>query len=199
MLVTLLGTVAPPSLWKRLWPVHRTLNEALWKCTLRRIQFRVLQQYCSRRCQLAMFLAALSGRKICRIRMRANAQRDGRPAKYRWRPLFNAAKFGWRPVLECRAVTMPRRERRWNLMGCPKLTKRSQPLVGRTSPYCADMWRRYCCLTSFRLSIHALVAKIQPDKIVRWCADGNFLRHFCVLYFQRAAYSTLQTCILNLH
>ena len=24
----------------------------------------------------------------------ANAQRDGRPVKYRWRPLFNAAKFG---------------------------------------------------------------------------------------------------------
>jgi len=26
--------------------------------------------------------------------MLANAQRDGRPAEYRWRPLFNAAKFG---------------------------------------------------------------------------------------------------------
>jgi len=26
--------------------------------------------------------------------MWANAQRDGRPTKYRWRPLFNAAKFG---------------------------------------------------------------------------------------------------------
>jgi len=24
----------------------------------------------------------------------ANAQRDGRPAEYRWRPLFNTAKFG---------------------------------------------------------------------------------------------------------
>jgi len=24
----------------------------------------------------------------------ANAQRDGRPAGHRWRPLFNAAKFG---------------------------------------------------------------------------------------------------------
>jgi len=24
----------------------------------------------------------------------ANAQRDGRPAEHRWRPLFNAAKFG---------------------------------------------------------------------------------------------------------
>jgi len=26
--------------------------------------------------------------------MWANAQRDGCPAEYRWRPLFNAAKFG---------------------------------------------------------------------------------------------------------
>ena len=29
-----------------------------------------------------------------RLEMRANAQRDGRPAEYRWHPLFNAAKFG---------------------------------------------------------------------------------------------------------
>jgi len=29
-------------------------------------------------------------------RMWASAQRDGCPAEYRWRPLFNAAKFGWR-------------------------------------------------------------------------------------------------------
>ena len=63
--------------------------------------------------------------------MWANSQRDGRPAEYRWRPLFNAAKFGWRPLLECRAVTLPRRETRWNLQGCPKLANRSQPLVGR--------------------------------------------------------------------
>jgi len=27
-------------------------------------------------------------------RMWAKAQRDDRPAEYRWRPLFNAAKFG---------------------------------------------------------------------------------------------------------
>ena len=32
-----------------------------------------------------------------------NAQRDGRPAEYRWRPLFNAAKFSWRPLQEYRA------------------------------------------------------------------------------------------------
>jgi len=28
------------------------------------------------------------------LEMWAPAQRDGRPAEYRWRPLFNAAKFG---------------------------------------------------------------------------------------------------------
>jgi len=31
---------------------------------------------------------------LCQTRMWANARRDSRPAKYRWRPLFNAAKFG---------------------------------------------------------------------------------------------------------
>jgi len=61
----------------------------------------------------------------------------------------------------CRAVTLPRRETSWNLHGCPKWSNRSQPLVGRSSPYYEDMWRRYCCFTSFfRLSICALVAKI---------------------------------------
>jgi len=32
--------------------------------------------------------------KTNKTRMWANAQRDGRPAEYMWRPLFNAAKFG---------------------------------------------------------------------------------------------------------
>ena len=91
----------------------------------------------------------------------ANAQRDGCQAEYRWHPLFNATKLGWRPLLECRAVMLPRRETRWNLLRCPKLANCSQPLLGRSSPYYKDMWRRYYCLTSFfRLSICALVPKI---------------------------------------
>jgi len=36
----------------------------------------------------------LSATKTLQTRMWANAQRDGHPAEYRWRPLFNAAKFG---------------------------------------------------------------------------------------------------------
>jgi len=111
-----------------------------------------------------------------RTSMWANGQCDGHPAEYRWRPMFNAAKFGWRPILECRAVTMPRCETRWNLQGYPKQPNRSQPLVGWSSRFCGNMWRRYCCLTSFfRLSIRALVAKIYPKKVVRWCPDGDFL------------------------
>jgi len=112
--------------------------------------------------------------KLKKLKMWANAQRDGRPSECRWRPVFN---FGWRPLLECRAVTLPRCETRWNLLGCPKLANRSQPLVGQSSPYYEDTWRMYCCLTiSFRLSIHASAAKIQPDNVVRWCRNGYFLR-----------------------
>jgi len=146
--------------------------------------------------------------------MWADAQRDGRRAEYRWRPLrkfrnsipctmlqsladpaagvpcSNAAnverktwtvgrkvnfargeipsgsksppymayqprdgqtscKCGWPPVNDVAAVTKPRRETRWNLLGCPKLANRSQPLMGRSSSYCGDTWRKYCCLTSF--------------------------------------------------
>jgi len=51
-----------------------------------------------------------------KTRMWANAQRDGRPAKYRWRPVLNAAKFGSRPLLDCRAVTLPTGERKtWRM------------------------------------------------------------------------------------
>jgi len=126
---------------------------------------------------LLCILVDLPKYSIIQTRMWANAQRDGRPAKYRWRPLFDAAEFGWRPLLECRAVTLTRRETRWKWKGCHKLANRSQPLVAQSSPYSEDMWRRYQCLTSFfRLSINASAAKIEPGKVVRWCQNGDFLR-----------------------
>jgi len=49
-----------------------------------------------------------------KTRMWASAQRDGRPAEYRWRPLFNTIKFGWCPLLEWCAVTLPRHKTHWN-------------------------------------------------------------------------------------
>ena len=41
--------------------------------------------------------------------------------------------------VQWRTVTLPRRETRRNLQGCPKLPNPSQPLVGRSSPYYQDM------------------------------------------------------------
>jgi len=46
-------------------------------------------------------LKKLFENRLNNYRMWTNAQRHSRPAEYRWRPLFNAAKFGWRPLLEC--------------------------------------------------------------------------------------------------
>ena len=38
----------------------------------------------------------------------------------------------------------------------------------------------------FRLSIHALVVKTWPDRVVRWCRDGDFLRPvFAASHVQR--------------
>jgi len=43
---------------------------------------------------LVLFFINWRCAKIYETRMWADAQRDGRPGEYRWRPLFNAAKFG---------------------------------------------------------------------------------------------------------
>ena len=124
-------------------------------------------------------------------RMWANAQRDGRPAEYRWRPLFNDVKFGWRPLLECRPVTLPRRHTRWNLQGYPKLTKRSHPLVGRSSPYYGDMWRRYCCLTSFFSDCRYIhLQRYSPTKLcdgAQMAIFGDFFAS-CICSEPRAAH-----------
>ena len=125
--------------------------------------------------------------------MWTNAQRDGRPAEYRWRPLFNAAKFGWRPTLECHAVTLPRRETSWNLQGSLKLTKQSQPLVCRTSPYCKDLWRRYCCLTDFFPIVDGClscedIARQSCGMVHRWRFLASFLHPvFSASYVQQVS------------
>jgi len=97
------------------------------------------------------------------------------------RTVFNAAKFCWRPILECHAVTLPRRKSHWNLKRCPKLPDRSQPLVGRSSPFCGDIWRTYCCLTSFFLIVDTClscedIARWSCAMVPRWRFLATFLR-----------------------
>jgi len=93
--------------------------------------------------------------------------------------LCSTPQFGWRPLLECHAVTLPRRETRSNYMGCPKLTKRSQPLVGRSSPYCGDMWTRYCSLKFFPIVDTCLscedIARQSCAMVPKWRFLATFL------------------------
>jgi len=80
--------------------------------------------------------------------MWANAQRDGRPAEYRWRSLFNAAVLCINATNPLKFAGVPQTRQRISAVSRPKFT------------YYQDMWRKYCCLkVFFRLSIHALVAK----------------------------------------
>jgi len=54
------------------------------------------------------------------------------------------------PLSDVAAVTKSRCETIWNLLECLKITKISQPLVGRRSPNCEDIHTgRYWCLTRF--------------------------------------------------
>jgi len=113
--------------------------------------------------------------------MCADAQPDGRPAEHRWRLLFNAAKFGWRPLLECRAVTLPRRETRWNLQGCPTLPDRSQPLVGLSSPYCGGHVEEILLVNNFSPIVYMClscedIAWESCVMVPRWRFFGEFLR-----------------------
>ena len=112
--------------------------------------------------------------------MWASAQRDGCPAEYRWRPLFNATVW-LTPTTKVPCSNAAKMRNRLNLQGCPKLTKRSQPLVGRSSPYCGDMWRRYCCLTSFFPIVDTClncedIARQSCGMVPRWRFFASFLR-----------------------
>jgi len=70
--------------------------------------------------------------------MWANAQRDGFPVEYRWRPVFNAAKFGWRPLLECRAVTLQGKMRNpLKLAGVPQT---NGPISAASKPKFTVLW-----------------------------------------------------------
>ena len=65
---------------------------------------QVISRYLNRLCSINQSFSHLLWRppsdiqgrltiKYIKLEMWANAQRDGRPAEHRWRPLFNTAKF----------------------------------------------------------------------------------------------------------
>jgi len=92
----------------------------------------------------------------------------------------HAKLIGWSPLSDVGPVTKPRPETHWNLLGCPKLVNRSQPLMDRSSPYCDNIWTRYCCSTAFPIVNTCLNREDtarQSSVMVRWwLIFGDFLR-----------------------
>jgi len=92
--------------------------------------------------------------------MWANAQRDGHPAEYRWRPLFNAAV--WLTSTTKVAHSNAAKTRKpLKLAGVPQTPERISAASG---PKFATLWGHVEEIlvfnNFFRLSISALVAKI---------------------------------------
>jgi len=129
--------------------------------------------------------------KFCQ---RARAAENSVPAQ---ETAKHRAKFGWPPVSDVTAVTKARRETHWNLLESAKLANWSQPFIGRSSPYCGDMWRTYCCLTSF--SDCRYMRQLRTHSPTKLCdgAQMTILASFLRPVFQRTTCSTFETCILN--
>jgi len=108
--------------------------------------------------------------------MCANAQRDGRPAKYRWRPLFNAAVW----LTPTSRVPCSNAAKTWNPLKLAGVPQTSQQISAGSRPNFTILQGHVEEVLLFnkfffRLSIRALAAKIRPDKVAWWCRDGDFL------------------------
>jgi len=92
------------------------------------------------------------------------------------------AKFGWPLVSDVAAVTKDEGKTR-NPLKFAWLPQTGKPISAVIGPKFVILWAHVEEILLFnnfffRLSIHALVVKIQPNKVVRWCPDGQFLAIF---------------------
>jgi len=60
--------------------------------------------------------------------------------------------------------------------GVPQTRQRISSLVGRSSPYYHDMWRTYCCLTSFPIVDICLSSEDIVRRICAMVPKWQFLR-----------------------
>ena len=92
--------------------------------------------------------------------MWANAKRDGRPAEYRWRPLFNAAVW----LTPTTRVPCSNTANTRNPLKLPGMSQTTEPILAANGLKFAILWghaeEMLLLKNFFGLSIHALVAKI---------------------------------------
>jgi len=128
--------------------------------------------------------------------MWANAQRDGRPAEYRWRPVFNAAIKVWlTPTTRVPCSNAAKTRNSLKFAGVPQTTG---PISAASGPKFTILWghvEEILLLNIF--SDCRYVPYLRIYRPTNFC-DGATMAIFASC-FQRAACSTCQTCILNSH
>jgi len=101
--------------------------------------------------------------------MWANAQRDGRPAEYRWRPLFNAES--WLTPNRPTGVSYSNAIKTRIPLKFAGVPQTNETILAASGPKFTLLWgyvEEILLLNMFfHLSIHALVAKKKSDKVVR--------------------------------
>jgi len=97
-------------------------------------------------------------------------------------------------------VTLPRRRTRLKLAGVPHTTG---PISAASGPKFTILWGHVEEILLLRTFFPIVDKCLSCEDIAQQsCAmvpRRRFLARFCVLYFQQAACSTIQTCILNSH
>jgi len=90
--------VKPFTIHKQLYEVFITFNHNV--VVHQDETTMALALHCVPKALIFFFSQCIKKNSKIQTRMWANAESDGRPAEYRWRPLINTATFGLRPLLE---------------------------------------------------------------------------------------------------
>jgi len=120
-----------------------------------------------------------------KLEMWAYAQRDGRPAKCKWRPMFNAAVW----LTPTTTVPCSNAAKTRNPVKFTGVSQTRQQISAASGPKFTilrgyvDSWRRYCCLTSFFLIVDMCL--ICEDIARQSCALVPRLRFFASCTFSK--------------
>jgi len=127
--------------------------------------------------------------------MWANAQRDGRLPNI-CGALCSTPQSWLTPTTTVPCSKAAKTQNSLKFAGVPQTNKPISVVGGPKFAILSEHVEKVLLFNNFvRLSIYALVAKIQPDKVVRWCRDGDFWLSFasCIFSEPRAAVSDLHS------
>ena len=121
------------------------------------------------------------------LEMWANAQRDGRPAEYRWRPLFNAAVW----LTPTTRVPCSNAAKTRNPLKLPGVPQTNEKISAASGPKFTILWGHVGNILLFNKFFPivdiCLSCKDTARQIVRWCENGDFFAS-CIFSEPRAAH-----------